>query len=183
MTCNLVSHRAQLLHTHTHTVLLFFGSGCGKPREAERRLRERKTDISPRPKNPNHAAHLGERRSRHKENLGGLPTSWTAISGFSNSRNEKRGSDAGETEPEKDPRVVLSLVREHAAVRDCPRLSQEHVSRVGRAERRQSKTPGGGGEPLAPADVRAPGPHLPRLRPSSDLWEMLEPIQVSVPPL
>lgn len=95
MTCNLVSHRAQLLHTHTHTVLLFFGSGCGKPREAERRLRERKTDISPRPKDPNHAAHLGERRSRHKENLGGLPTSWTAISGFSNSRNEKRGSDAG----------------------------------------------------------------------------------------
>lgn len=54
----------------------------------------------------------------------------------------KRGSDAGsggEIEPEKDPRVVLSLVQEHAADRDCPRLLQEHVSRVGRAEQRQSK--------------------------------------------
>lgn len=54
----------------------------------------------------------------------------------------KRGSDAGsgeEIEPEKEPRVVLSLVQNHTVVRYRLWLLQEHVSRVGRVEQRQSK--------------------------------------------
>lgn len=98
----------------------------------------------------------------------------------------KRGSDAGgggEIKPEGDPGVVLSLVHKHAA---RPRLSVALArARVPRRHRgaETKQTPGGGGEPWAPGDVASPGPHLPRLRAASDLREMLEPIQVSVPPL
>lgn len=57
-----------------------------------------------------------------------------------------------------------------------PRVPHPHRG----AETKQ--TPGGGGEPRAAGDVASPGPHLPWLRAASDLREMLEPIQVSVPP-
>lgn len=99
-----------------------------------------KQTLSPQ-KNPNNAAHLGESWSKYKLDLGSSLRAGLQFRVFQ-TLEMKRGSDAGsgeEIEPEKEPRVVLSLVQNHTVVRYRLWLLQEHVSRVGRVEQRQSK--------------------------------------------
>lgn len=138
MTCNLVSYRAKLLPTTQ--CFLFFGSGCGKQRQAERRMGN-ETDAYP---------HRRTQTTLHTSVKADPNTSRTWVASLRaglqfrvfQTLEMKRGSDAGsgeEIEPEKEPRVVLSLVQNQTVVRYRSWLLQEHVSRVGRVEQRQSK--------------------------------------------
>lgn len=110
MTCNLVSYRAKLLPTTQ--CFLFFGSGCGKQRQAERRMGN-ETDAYP---------HRRTQTTLHTSVKADPNTSRTWVASLRaglqfrvfQTLEMKRGSDAGsgeEIEPEKEPRVVLSLVQ------------------------------------------------------------------------
>lgn len=91
----------------------------------------------------------------------------------------------GKSSLKRTPGAVLSLLPDHVVIRHGPSLLQEHVSRVRRAEARQSKHL----EAAASLRVWLRFPTELRVltclgccgQPSA-LREMLEPIQVSVPP-